>query len=130
MKKILSAELARFIIVGSSAAGVHFCLVLLQVQCFAVVPLAANILAFLISFLVSYTGHRFWTFSDTTLQHAQSLPRFFLVASSSFGLNEAMYFLLLRYTALPYWLSLGIVLVVVAAITFAGGRVWAFARSH
>jgi putative flippase GtrA len=130
MKKILSAELACFIIVGSCAAGVHFCLVLLQVQCFAVVPLLANILAFLVSFLVSYCGHRFWTFADTTLQHAQSLPRFFLVASSSFALNEAMYFLLLRYTALPYWLSLGIVLMVVAAITFTGGRVWAFARSH
>jgi len=128
MKKILSAELPRFIIVGSSAAAVHFALVLLQVEVLDWKPLLANVLAFLLAFQVSYAGHRFWTFSDTTLQHTESLPRFFLVASSSFTLNEAMYFLLLHYTALPYWLSLGIVLVLVAAITFVSGRFWAFAR--
>lgn len=133
MKNLLSTEaystqVVRFALVGCAAAGVHFCVVLLLVQFSSWQPLLANIIAFLVAFQVSYFGHRSWSFPDTALGHTQSLPRFFLVASGSFVLNEGMYYLLLHYTALPYWLSLGIVLVLVAVITFFSSRLWAFAR--
>ena len=125
---LLRSEIARFVIVGTSAAAVHFCCVLFQVEILHWQPLLANVLAFLVAFIVSYSGHRFWTFADITLDHAQSLPRFFLIASTSFALNEVMYYCLLKYTPLPYWLSLGIVLLLVAVLTFVSGRLWAFAR--
>jgi len=126
----LPTELHAYIIVGCCAAAVHFCIVLLLVQYFHWSPLLANLLAFVIAFQVSYLGHRFWTFPDTALTHQQSLPRFFLVASGSFLINEAMYYFLLNYTPLPYWLSLGIVLVLVAVITFISSRLWAFRKHH
>lgn len=128
--KTLPSELPAFIIVGSVSAMVHFALVVLMVVSLSLHPLIANILAFLLSFIVSYNGHRNWTFADTTLTHTQSLPRFFLVSSGSFICNEIMYFLLLKYTPLPYWLSLAIVLVLVAILTFISGRLWAFRKDH
>jgi len=128
LSKVLPPELQAFIVVGSSAAAVHFCVVLLLVQLLHWHPLLANVLAFLIAFQVSYWGHRFWTFADTVLSHQQSLIRFFLVSCVSFALNEVMYYFLLHYTPLPYWLSLAIVLVLVAAITFISSRLWAFKK--
>ena len=129
-KKLIPPESQAFIIVGTSAALVHFCIVLWLVQHQDWQPLLANILAFLIAFQVSYFGHRIWTFSDTDLTHKQSLPRFFLIASGSFLLNEVMYYFLLNYTPMPYWLSLGIVLILVAAVTFVSSRLWAFSKAN
>jgi putative flippase GtrA len=53
--------------------------------------------------------------------------RFFGVALASFGINELLYALLLRYTTLDYRLALALVLVLVAALTFVLARNWAFA---
>jgi putative flippase GtrA len=120
-------QVLRFIIVGSAAAAVHFLVVLVLVQGLHWLPLLANIAAFVVAFQVSYCGHHFWTFAHDTRSHQQSLPRFLLVAIGSFCLNEFLYFLLLHYAPFPYWLSLGMVLVSVAVITFLLGKFWAFA---
>lgn len=119
----------RFIVVGSSAASVHFLIVLALVQRLQLPPLLANVIAFFVAFNLSYAGHHFWTFSHETRSHTQSLPRFLLVAAGSFCLNEWLYFLLLRYAPLPYWLSLGIILALVAMITFLFSKFWVF-TSH
>ena len=124
---LLQYAAIRFALVGGAAAGVHFCTVLLLVQGGNWSPLIANVLAFLTAFQVSYWGHKVWSFKQQDTSHAQSLPRFFLVASASFVLNEFLYFLLLRYTHLPYWLALGMVLVAVALLTFFASKAWAFA---
>jgi putative flippase GtrA len=58
--------------------------------------------------------------------HATTLKRFFLVSFASFALNEFLYYLLLRFTALDYRSALAIVLIAVAALTFVMSRCWAF----
>ncbi|HQQ63624.1 MAG TPA: GtrA family protein [Pseudomonadales bacterium] len=127
---VLHGELLRFLVVGASAAAVHFVVVLLLVQWYALQPLLANIAAFITAFQVSYFGHRFWTFAHTDTQHSQSLPRFLLVAVLGFASNECLYYLLLQYTTLPYWLSLGMVLVLVAVMTFVLSKLWAFSHKR
>jgi len=117
-------QLARFGIVGVSAMAVHWLVVLLLVPA-GLVPLLANVLGFAISFNVSYFGHRSWTFA-TDADHSSTFWRFLSVALTSFALNEAMYFLLLRFTGLNYQVALGIVLVAVAALTFVLSKTWAF----
>lgn len=92
-------------------------------------PLAANVFAFLVAFQVSYWGHRQWTFTARDLRHRKTLPRFILVSASSFALNEALYFLLLRYTALDYRTALFIVLAVVSILTYLLSRQWAFKKA-
>ena len=120
-------ELPRFIIIGGGAAATHYTVALALVHS-GLEPQRANVLAFLVAFNVSYLGHRFWTFADTHLRHRESLPRFAVVAGSSFALNALLFHLLLRYTGMPYYLALALVLVAVAALTFFTSRLWAFVR--
>jgi putative flippase GtrA len=93
-------------------------------------PLVANIFAFLLAFQVSHLGHHRFTFSVADAPMARSRRRFFMVALSSFLVNEAMYALLLRFTDLDYRVALAVVLIAVAALTFVSARQWAFASEE
>ena len=121
------AQLARFGVVGIAAMTVHWSVVALVVP-LGIAPLIANVIAFTIAFNVSYIGHRNWTFASSSA-HATTLWRFLSVSLTSFLLNEAMYWLLLRYTALDYRVALFVVLATVAALTFLLSRYWAFRHS-
>ncbi|SMF14344.1 GtrA family protein [Pseudogulbenkiania subflava] len=126
----MKRELLVFGCVGVSAMLAHFVIVSLWLVPMGLPPLAANVAAFLLAFQISYWGHRRLTFQAHHVPHRQSLPRFFGVASLSFGLNEALYFVLLRFTALDYRSALLLVLVLVAVFTFALSKLWAFAGKH
>jgi putative flippase GtrA len=121
----MSRELLWFGIIGVSALFVHFLLVTLLVPT-GIAPLYANVIAYLVAFQVSYWGHRHKTFNAAHLSHGQTLPRFIAVSALSFALNEGLYYLLLRFTALDYRLALLLVLGLVAVVTFILSRVWAF----
>lgn len=122
----MKRELFWFGVIGISALLSHFLLVTLLVP-LGLQPLVANVVAYLLAFQVSYWGHRRKTFEANYLPHRQTLPRFFAVASVSFLLNEALYFLLLQFTELDYRVALLLVLLVVAVLTFVLSRTWAFA---
>lgn len=123
------AQLARFGVVGVAAMAVHW-LIVVGIVPLGIAPLIANVIGFAVAFNVSYFGHRNWTFTTSdgsaAAGHATTLTRFLTISVSSFMLNEAMYSLLLRYTALDYRAALLLVLVAVAALTFVLSRYWAF----
>ncbi|MCS6763714.1 MAG: GtrA family protein [Candidatus Protistobacter heckmanni] len=114
-----------FAAVGAAAAAVHFLAVLLLVEFSGLPPQPANVLAFLIAFWVSYAGHSCLTFAAAGARRAQSLPRFFLVAVSSFAGNAALFALLLRF-GWDYRTALFTVLLIVAVLTYLASRLWAF----
>jgi putative flippase GtrA len=120
-------ELIRFVIVGVSAMLVHLFMVTIVLVPLGMAPLAANVIAFLVAFQVSYQGHMRLTFRQSGATHRTALPRFFAVSCISFAVNEAMYFVLLHYTPLDYRSALLIVLATVAVLTFVLGKIWAFA---
>ncbi|MDF3034784.1 MAG: GtrA family protein [Paucimonas sp.] len=117
-------QLARFGTVGLIAACVHWSVVAALVP-LGLLPLQANVVAFITAFNVSYWGHRRWTF-NADRPHRSALPRFLLTACSSFVLNQTLYYFFLTYTSLDYRVSLLIVLVCVAILTFFLSRQWAF----
>ncbi|MDX1802484.1 MAG: GtrA family protein [Alcanivorax sp.] len=121
----MKAQLGRFGVVGIAAMLVHWCTVAVIVP-LGMVPLLANVVAFLVAFQVSYWGHRHWTFEAADQQHRKTAPRFFAVAVASFLVNEAAYALLLQYTPLDYRVALVLVLGGVAGMTFLLSRHWAF----
>jgi putative flippase GtrA len=123
----MSRELLWFGIVGVSAMLVHLGSVALVLVPLGLPPLVANVVGFLLAFQVSHLGHHRFTFSAADAPVARSRRRFFLVALSSFLVNEALYALLLRFTDLDYRVALAIVLVAVAVLTFVSARQWAFA---
>lgn len=114
-----------FVGTGATAALTHLVLVLNLVDYFNLQPLIANFFAFLISFNVSFLGHRYLTFANLSNQKKLSMPHFFLIASSAGILNETLYFILLRYTDLNYLIALIFVLGTVAVYTYVLSRFWA-----
>ena len=127
---MIHRELFWFGVVGVSAMLVHYLTVTLWLVPAGLAPLAANLIGFLVAFQVSYHGHRHQTFQAHAVPHRQALPRFFAVSCLSFAVNEAMYAALLSFTSLDYRLALLIVLVVVAALTFVLGKLWAFSGAR
>lgn len=120
-------RVARFAGVGLTAAATHYLSVVSLVESATLPPLWANAGGFLMAFGISYCGHRFWTFGDRILTAGKSLPRFLTTALLGFGMNELLFFLLLRYTSAPYPLALALAIITVAVSTYLLSRHWAFA---
>ena len=119
-------RLLRFGIVGGLAALVHLSVVMMLVEGVRLSPLRANVAGFALAFLVSYGGQRHFTFHDGGSPHRQALPRFLLVTIAGWLLNQGLFALLLACTPLPYALALGLVLALVASLTFLLGKYWVF----
>ena len=126
--KTLAPEMLRFGVTGSLSTVVHFCSVLFLVSFIRFMPLSANIIAFLIAFIVSYVGHSKFTFRNTAGRSGinPALPKFFITATFSFFLNESMYYYLVKAQHLNYLIALAIVLASVSIVTFSICKLWAF----
>jgi putative flippase GtrA len=89
----------------------------------------ANVLAFLVAFVVSYNGHALLTFSAAQARGWPVVAKFFAVACLSFIANEALYYIALNWLHWHYFWSLAAVLVLVAIGTFVMSKFWAFKAS-
>ena len=119
-------QLLQFALVGGAAAATHLAVVGLLVRFAALAPLAANVLAFLVAFVVSYNGHALLTFARVQVRGWAVMARFFAVACLSFVANELLYAAALHWLHWHYLWSLAGVLVLVAAATFVLSKFWAF----
>ncbi len=126
----MSRQIILFGLVGLSAALVHWLVVWLLVQLGLLTALWANPVGFFVAFWLSYFGHRHGSFAIPVERHRirDTLPKFALVASIGFLINELLFFLLLHYTPLPYAVALILVIGIVALGTFLASRHWAFVR--
>lgn len=115
-----------FTIVGAVAALVHYLSAVTLESLLGFSPGWANFLAFLLAFPISYIGHRYLSFAGNHASHQHTLPRFLLVACSGFAANQLLLLSLLTFTPLPFWLALGLVMVIVALATYLSSRHWAF----
>jgi len=118
-------SLVWFGVVGASAAAVHLGVVMLLVEVLMWPALGANVLGFLIAFVVSFLGHHRFSFARQQASAAQALPRFFGVALLGFVCNELLYAALLK-AGMGYRSALVLVLVLVAGMTWLLSRFWAF----
>jgi len=121
----LIRQIARFGIVGVTAATTHFAIVVALVQYASIPPLVANLFAFMVSFQVSYWGHRAWTFSGTAVLHSEALPKLLLVQICNMAANETLFYIFLQMH-LPYQIALLLVLSILPIFTFLLGKFWVF----
>lgn len=121
----MRASVLGFVSVGAFAAAVHYVMALLA-HAWGLSPAQANWIGFLCAFPVSYLGHRRWSFRGTQANHLAAFCKFFAVALLGFFGNQALLWLALNYTPLPFWLVLGCVMLMVAASTWLLSRFWAF----
>jgi putative flippase GtrA len=115
-----------FIVVGCTAAAVHFAVVVALVSLTGWPPLVANVIGWLVAFCVSFSGHWHLTFPSSGAPLARAAGRFLLVSLTAFVANESLYALLLRLTTLRYDVLLFIVLLAVAVMTYLLSARWAF----
>lgn len=118
-------EIFCFGLVGVTAAGIHFSVVVLLVQIYKLLPLVANIFGFLVAFQMSYWGNRLWTFSKTEALHRVVLPKLLLVQVLNFLANEFLFYILLSLN-IPYPIALIFVIIVLSVFTFASNKLWVF----
>ena len=111
--------------VGVAATLTHFAVGLSIVSVGLATPFYANIVAFLTAFLVSYFGHKHYTFKSDAA-HRRALPRFFLLAALGLALNQLIVYLCVDLAGWSYFVALIIVTAVVPAMTYFAGRYWAF----
>lgn len=121
----LILQLFRFGIVGLTAASLHFVIVVLLVQYKFLLPLAANVVGFLISFQVSYWGHRTWTFNHSVALHRIAFPKLFTIQVVNLILNETLFYMFLKQS-LPYPIALLLVLTILPVFTFTISKLWIF----
>jgi putative flippase GtrA len=120
-------RVAWFVVVGCTAAAVHLGTVVLLVSGFGWRPLVANVLAWLVAFCVSFSGHWHLTFPRSGSPLARAAKRFFLISFAGFAVNEAMYAVLLRLAGTQWYaVVLFFVLLAVAVITYLLSSRWAF----
>ena len=120
-------QIIKFALVGSVVALIHLSILHLMVNSDLLKPLMANAIAFIISFMVSYTGQSLWTFNHKQHNHKSAASRFLVTQLfCSFALNQGLYALLLEFTTLHYLLASVIVLVTVPLATFSLSKYWAF----
>jgi putative flippase GtrA len=122
-------RLAWFIAVGCTAAAVHFGVVVALVQWHGLAPLLANVAGWGAALGVSFTGHLRLSFADQQAPAGRAAQRFVAVSAAGFGINEAVYALLLGYSGVGYRLALAATLVIVAVGTYVLSRHWAFRGS-
>lgn len=119
------AQIVRFGVVGLIAAGIHFTTVVSVVQLTGMKPLLANVFGFMVSFQMSYWGHRKWTFHETETLHREALPKLLCVQLINFAANESLFYVFLSLH-LPYPVALLIVLTVLPVFTFISSKWWVF----
>lgn len=118
-----------FVSVGALAALVHY---LVALSAFYIdknfSASTSNWIGFFFAFPVSYFGHRYWTFKASQVAHVSAFFKFFIVALIGFLGNQGLLWLLLHYTTCPFWLSLALVMVIVAVSTYVLSKSWVFAH--
>lgn len=127
--KNTALRLASFVVVGCTAAAVHFGTVVLLVEALGLSPVVANVGGWLVAFVVSFLGQSLLTFRSRGAPWLQALPRFFAISALGFAANESAYAFLLRATGLRYDLLLALVLLGVAVMTYLLSSLWAFRGS-
>ena len=116
MKDVLH-QLGKFASVGVVATGLHVVTALGLNQFAGVVPLRANVVAFVVATIWSYLGNWIWTFNaNARFQH--SAPRFFAMSIGCFAINQAIVYGVTVLAQLPFWLAMIPVVAVVPAFSF------------
>lgn len=120
------ASVAWFVGVGAAATLVHFGSVVALVSLADWRPLGANVVAWCIAFVVSFSGHWRLSFGAQQAPLRRAAVRFVAVSAAGFGVNQLSYALLLQHAGWGYMTALGVVLAGVACLTYVVSRNWAF----
>ncbi|MDN5566794.1 MAG: GtrA family protein [Psychrobacter sp.] len=134
MTQAASRQALWFLIVGASAAGVHFLVLISVVSLTTISPAWANVIAFLLAFIVSFLGHFYLTFDTSTTstlyenkRPLHALLKWFASSVIGFAANQGLFLLGLNWFGERYYIFIWLVITaIITVMTFALGKLWAF----
>lgn len=116
-----------FLIVGLAATAVHAVCSLAARQFAHLTPMLATTFGYLCAVGVSYLGNARFTFGRPVLHGAQ-FARFLVVSLIGFAANLAVTHLFADVLKWPFVAALGVVVVLIPALSFTASKLWAFAE--
>ena len=121
----LAHQVPLFAVVGVAATLTHVASALTARELAGLPPLKANLVGYLLAVGVSYLGNARLTFRRRAL-HGPQFMRFVVVSLLGLCVTQSLTWLLVQRLGWPFWAGLGVVAVVVPALSFGLSRVWAF----
>lgn len=115
-----------FTIVGLFASGSHFMIAAFLHETLGLGLILANCLGFTSSFVISYFGHRKFSFRSER-PHRSAIPMYAITAGSGFSANTLTVYALIRFTGVEQLFYILIGISVGAAVVFIASKYWAFA---
>jgi glycosyltransferase involved in cell wall biosynthesis/putative flippase GtrA len=130
-KKIRVAKLLRYLFSGGTAAFTDLALLYVFTDVFGMWYVLSSILAFIISFGVSFILQKFFTFQDhgTDGVRGQALV-YLLVTSFNLGLNTALVFALVHYAGFHYMFAQILASIIIAVESFVVYGLFIFKPKH
>jgi len=130
IKNSLAKQGLRFGIIGICSAVTHISIYLVLGRPDALNPLIANLIGFIFAFVVSFTGHRYWTFNTQTTNSGihwfQYMPRFITTTLLGLGLNTLIVYLIVFKLGMAYGYAVPFMLTIVPVVTFILNKLWVF----
>lgn len=121
-------QLAKFGLVGVAATLVYVAVFTGAVEFLGIPPVIAVVLGFCLAVLVSFYGHRRWTFGVAS--SPGQLAKFIVVALTGFAANLLITYLVVNVFELWYGYALLLSIFAVPGMTFLLSKSWAFATKR
>ncbi|MCP4284330.1 MAG: GtrA family protein [Gammaproteobacteria bacterium] len=126
----LLRQIVRFGLVGGLATLVHVGAFLSLADGIGFYPQAANLLAWVAAFVISFCGHFLWTFREnfvgTQRRAADALVRFLGVSLLGLGLNSGIVMVMVGILRTSNGSAALLMATLVPALLFVINRYWAF----
>ena len=121
-------QLVRFACVGASGYVVNLAVFAACVHLLSIDYRVAAFLAFLVAVTNNFIWNRHWTFDARQGHAGHQSVRFFAVSLAAFCFNLVALLLLVSVLGLPEVPAQAIAIVVATPVSFAGNKLWSFAR--
>ncbi|WP_049722232.1 GtrA family protein [Gilvimarinus polysaccharolyticus] len=124
LRQLLKSQFGRFALVGATATGFQYLLLICLAELTPLNTVACSALAFGISALFNYLANYYITFKSDK-RHAETLSRFTVVAAIGLAINTLVFYV--AEFALPhYLLSQGVATIITLISNFLLHKYWIY----
>lgn len=112
-------QIIKFVIAGGFAFAVNIVSLYALTEFFQIYYIISTVGAFLISFSVSFTLQKFWTFQDASKDNLHiQLPLYLTMQVTNVSLNAALMYIFVEYLHIWYIFSQVIISLALAVVVF------------
>lgn len=122
-------QFTRFVIAGFCAFAINLAALYFFTDIVGIYYLISTVLAFLISFSVSFTLQKLWTFQDNSRDHLHiQIPAYLGMQLTNVSLNAALMFVFVEYLHIWYLYSQAVISLCLAAVIFFLNKKYIFKK--